>query len=173
MEILVKCKHDKMVVIKFDCGSVAKIDFEDLKLFAEHSWYPSSGKGQSKYLKANVIVKGKHTTTAFHRELLKKIEGKEIDHINRDGLDNRKTNLRYVSHKENMNNQPKKRNANSKFHGINFDKTRNKYVAWVRHKNEDKSKNIGRFEKEEDAANFRELFLEQNKNEFKGQRNFL
>lgn len=44
----------------------------------------------------------------IHRIIIGDIpKGKEIDHINRDKLDNRKSNLRIVNHKENCNNRLK------------------------------------------------------------------
>ena len=45
------------------------------------------------------------TTTYLHADILGKRKGYEIDHINGNGLDCRKENLRHVTHQENLNNR--------------------------------------------------------------------
>lgn len=149
------------VEIIFPCGSIAKIDREDLLLFAQHKWYVAKTDGQVKYLKTNILDEdGKRTTTCLHRMLLERSEGKEIDHINRDGLDNRKSNLRLVTHQQNQTNRSKSKESTSRYYGVHYDKIRNKWQAQVRLQG--KAKNIGRFETEAEAAQFRELYIIQN-----------
>lgn len=67
---------------------------------------------------------------------------KEIDHINGDRSDNRIENLRSVTHQQNNFNK-----LNVK--GYCYDKTRNKFLATI--KINGVNKNLGRFDKEEDA----------------------
>jgi hypothetical protein len=70
-----------------------------------------------------------------------------VDHINGDSKDNRVENLRVVTHRENCNNKVGK--YSSKYPGVHWDKERNKWVAYIRING--KKKNLGRYEKEEDA----------------------
>lgn len=81
-----------------------------------------------------------------HRIIMNCPKDKQIDHINGNGLDNRKKNLRIVSNRENSLN---KRNAK----GVYIDETRKKKyrVIW-RENGKQKSKG---FEKYNDAINFR------------------
>ena len=76
------------------------IDREDLEEVQKHNWYTVTG---GKYIGTGVFVEGKKKTLYLHNFVMKRFEfaGKgtleSIDHINRNGLDNRKVNLRLVS----------------------------------------------------------------------------
>lgn len=73
-------------------------------------------------------------TVYVHRWLMGLPEGKEVDHINGDSLDNRKDNLRACSKAENRRNLGISIRNNSGYKGIWFDKSRNKYQVRVGHK---------------------------------------
>lgn len=75
---------------------------------------------------------------------------KQIDHINGNKLDNRIENLRPATCSQNLANRPKKKNCTSRFKGVYFNKSCNKWCA--RFFFNSKVKHIGLFEKEEDAA---------------------
>lgn len=68
----------------------------------------------------------------------------QIDHINRVRHDNRIENLREVSASCNVRNSSTLCNNNSGVKGVCFDKSRNKWVAFI-HINK-KMKSVGRFE---------------------------
>lgn len=72
------------------------IDKEDLDKVIEYKWRISTN---------NYIVGGKNNQTRLHRYIMDCPEDKEIDHINRVTIDNRKCNLRIVDRKENCNNR--------------------------------------------------------------------
>ena len=65
-----------------------------------------------------------------------------IDHINRDSTDNRIENLRILTNQQNQWNRNVK--------GYYWNKTKKKWQAYIRI--DKKKKNIGSFDKEEDAA---------------------
>ena len=64
-----------------------------------------------------------------HLILGKPDEGKVVDHINRDKLDNRKLNLRFVTQKVNTRNAGMLTTNTSGHKGVSFDKRRGKWFA--------------------------------------------
>lgn len=75
----------------------------------------------------------------------KPLHGYEIDHINGDGLDNRRTNLRVVTHRQNANNFRKHRNG--KLPGATFGCGNWQARIYV----SGKRLHLGRFKTQEDA----------------------
>jgi hypothetical protein len=73
----------------------------------------------------------------------------EIDHINRDKLDNRKSNLRFVTHKENTFNQSVRVNNKSGIRGISYDSSRKKWIATIG------NRSLGRFKTKDEAIEAR------------------
>jgi hypothetical protein len=75
----------------------------------------------------------------------------QVDHIDGDKLNNKPENLRLVTNKQNQKsyNKPTK-GASSKYRGVCWDKSRNKYVAQIVHNK--KVINLGRFTCEKEAA---------------------
>ncbi len=60
---------------------------------------------RTKYLGKGLDGKKKTTIVRMHREIIKPENGKEVDHINGDRLDNRRSNLRPATRQENSRNK--------------------------------------------------------------------
>lgn len=106
-----------MEKIKLSQNKEALIDVEDYHRLKKYKWYVSRSPW-GYCARANIKENGKRKTLYMHRHVMNAPENKEIDHINHNGLDNRKTNLRVCSHAENMRNRKKNRNSISKFKGV-------------------------------------------------------
>lgn len=103
----------------------------------------------------------------LHRFILNAPKNKQIDHINGNGLDNRKSNLRLCTPQENARNRTKQKNNKSGLKGVSFDKTRNKWVARIKIQN--RYKFLGRFESKELAySKYTEVGQIHHKQFFKG-----
>jgi hypothetical protein len=79
---------------------------------------------------------GKRETFRLHRKLIDAPIGMQVDHINRNKLDNRKINLRLVTPKNNSRNQGKPISykggpTSSKFKGVYFIKNKHKWGAII------------------------------------------
>ena len=77
------------------------IDLDDVDKCKEHRWYLK--KDKNKFVAVVTDIDNKRIY--LHRYLLEYYEDKQIDHINRNPLDNRKYNLRIVSCLENNANK--------------------------------------------------------------------
>ena len=97
-------------------GEVSLVDDEDFEWLSKYHWHISVGYAAT----TMVIEKGKYKKKLMHRLIMKEPEGKEIDHINRNRLDNRKENLRIVNSKQNSWNIDKKNKdlSSSKYKGV-------------------------------------------------------
>lgn len=81
----------------------AVIDAEDVPMIEKYRW--SVGGKDCRYLKTYIgYDKGKMVQIYLHRLIMKDPPG-HIDHINGNPLDNRKSNLRVVTAKQNMRNK--------------------------------------------------------------------
>jgi hypothetical protein len=89
-------------------------------------------------------------TVYMHRMILCAQSGQLVDHINHDGLDNRKVNLRLCSPSQNMANQEKNRVGSSRFKGVHRVKGYERWRASVFY--EGKTRHLGSFGSEEEAA---------------------
>jgi len=93
----------------------------------------------------------KRMRVSMHRQIMNPPEGMVVDHINNNGLDNRKANLRIVTHRQNcLNSRPKIKNTTSRYKGVCWEKESKKWRALITHKGRRIS--IGRFKNEIDAA---------------------
>lgn len=86
----------------------------------------------------------------MHRVINKTPVGRDTDHINGDKLDNRRVNLRSCLHAENTRNLLKMAGKSSIYKGVTWDKSRNKWKAFLL--KDYKAYNLGRFSSEEEAA---------------------
>lgn len=87
-----------------DVVATTKIDLEDVEKCRKYKWHWRRGrkKTDTGYAIATTSEKEK---IHLHRYVLSYTGDDDVDHINHDGLDNRKANLRIVSHAVNLLNQ--------------------------------------------------------------------
>jgi hypothetical protein len=97
-----------MATVALSKGLTALIDNEDEKLVGSFKWY-AHDSGHGKIYAARRCHKTRQFTY-LHRVLMNEPKGLEVDHINGDTLDNRRENLRTVTHRENLRNHCCRRN---------------------------------------------------------------
>lgn len=116
------------------------IDDEDYEIISKYKW--SLKKSNNTYYARHGYPKKIY----IHRFLTRY---KMTDHINGNGLDNRRNNLRECSQKENSRNS-KTRKHSSKYKGVHWDKVNLKWTAQIMV--DYKQIKLGRFVKEIEAA---------------------
>lgn len=127
-----------MRYIKLTKGHRAKVDDKDFELLNKIQWSVTGKKGRNT-LYATGRLEGK--LVYMHRLIMKSPEGKQVDHINSDGLDNRRDNLRIASHVQNCWHTQKQRNNTSGFKGVYWKKDLSKWGVKISHNNS--VKNLG------------------------------
>ena len=112
---------DKKVVGK------ALVSPEDYEKVSKYSWTIYDNSKDKKHMYAQGYVEGR--TIKMHKLIMGKPPSKElvIDHINRNGLDNRRCNLRFATQSANNQNRQKKDNTTSIYIGVS--RVCDKYVA--------------------------------------------
>lgn len=82
-------------------------DDEDDNLVSRYNWHPCSLGSKTLYVRTGSGVKG-YKMIFMHRLIMGVQDPKIfIDHKNRNGLDNRRCNLRFATKSQNAQNQPK------------------------------------------------------------------
>ena len=120
------------------------VDDADLKLFDKSRLYVHSC-GQFLYVRINPVKK------YLHRLIMGEPKGMVIDHINRNTLDNRRSNLKVCTIQQNLRNQKRPSNKTGQT-GVSI--TYNgKYSAQIKHKY--KKIHLGIFTSLKDAVDAR------------------
>ena len=103
---------------------------------------------------ASVWLDGKNVY--LHRYVLSRMLGRELtsadkaDHINGNGLDNRRCNIRLCEHRQNMWNQGSRKNTSSIYKGVTFFKRDGSWQAKIAPNG--KTIHLGYFQTEAEAA---------------------
>jgi hypothetical protein len=130
-------------------GQVAMVDPEDYDELMKHRWTLNRNRGN---MYACRRVKRKQIL--MHRVIMKAPEGLVVDHIDGNGLNNCKSNLRVCTREQNsFNIRP--RGGSSRFKGVSYVKRTGKYRAVIGYK---RGKiDIGEFDDPVDAARARDM----------------
>lgn len=89
-------------------GQYAIVDPEDYERLAQHKWHASSERRTFYASRAVRGKDGKYHHLGMHREVLPVAQGLFVDHINHNGWDNRKANLRLATRTQNVRNSVKR-----------------------------------------------------------------
>lgn len=142
-----------MKLIPLTRGMVALVDDCDYEELMKYKWNAQKG-GNSYYAGRRAGKRTSNKSNLMHRYIMGDVKGTLCDHIDGNGLNNQKSNLRIANKQENGWNRKKAKNCISKFKGVTWHRKIHKWVAsiilWengIR-----KRKHIGCYEAEIDAA---------------------
>lgn len=131
-----KCTIYGIVIYEFEnniCKGTLSIS-KDSFIFDKEDYKKIKNKGISIKKDINtdyVYVYSKNKVVSLHKIIMNSSKGDLIDHINGNGLDNRKENLRICTKQQNAFNHKKFKTNTSGYTGVVWDKNRNKWVAQI------------------------------------------
>lgn len=109
-------------------GKFAIVDAEDYEWLNQWKWYSGGRYAMRTSRKSEGL---NFASVRMHVQIIKTPIGFHTDHINGNGLDNRKENLRACSFAQNIYNKKSKSNTSSQYRGVSFVKRRKKWVASI------------------------------------------
>lgn len=156
-----------MKEIQLTQGKFALVDDEDFEYLNQWKWYafknhqhdPNANSFYAvrsvRFLKPNGAASCKRVW--MHRFLMGNPEEVQVDHKDRDSLNNQKSNLRVSDHSENMRNREKTVKNTSGYLGVSKDRRcKSSYQARIR--NGKVEVYLGTFHSAEEAAKIRDKF---------------
>ncbi len=128
-------------------GKTAVIDAEDWPLIKQYKWYAlCTGRHRKIWYFSTNSTEGR--TIYLHRLIMNAAPGEEVDHIDGNGLNNQRSNLRKCSHAQNLRKAHVSRPAASGYRGVYLHGP-----SWrVRVNIGGKQRSFGIFKSKEDAA---------------------
>lgn len=127
-------------------GLFALIDDEDFELISSYRW----NLDFSGYAVTYPRINGRQKTLPMHRLVMGEPKAMQVDHINRNKLDNRKSNLRLCTHAQNMVNVGLTKANKSGYKGVRWNERLRKWQASIRTCG--KPRHLGLFDSREAAA---------------------
>lgn len=130
-----------MKEIKLTQGLTTMVDDEDFDYLNQFNWCAIKYKHTFYAIRNSPRVNGKSKSIRMHREILKTPANMITDHIDLNGLNNQRYNLRVVTKQQNA--------FNTKAKGYSFNKNAGKWSASI--KVNGKKKHLGYFETKKKA----------------------
>lgn len=133
-------------------GFVAVVDDEDYQRLSVHPWHANvKNHGRVYAERFSRHPDGRKTSIRMHREILGAPPGVDVDHRDRDGLNNRRANLRLATNSQNRANSKKRADGvTSPYRGVHLHKRLGKWAAQIRVDGD--HRHLGVFAAAEDAA---------------------
>ena len=141
------CKQGSKAIrrIPLTRGKFALVDAEDYYRLSKFNWFATfSGKT---FYAGRKLAGG---TINMHRVIMAAPEGLFVDHIDHNGLNNRRSNLRLCTYKQNNCNTLPRKGCSSKYKGVSYSKDKKRFRVCIQHNK--KSYFLGYFKDEIAAA---------------------
>lgn len=126
-------------------GKLALLDLDDLNKVVAYKWQARFSKGN--WYAIHSTANGEVT---MHGLLMGSKPGYEVDHINQNGLDNRRANLRFATKTQNRANVKRRKDNSSGYKGVSFSSRLGKWRAYIQQGG--KQKHLGFFKDKVEAA---------------------
>jgi hypothetical protein len=137
-----------MKEIELSKGKVALVDDEDFEYLNQWKWSVLKGHNTF-YAYRKQSIDGRVCQIYMHRFIMKPPDQLDVDHIDSDGLNNQRLNLRLATKQQNQGNRRKITNGHSKYKGVTL-KRGKKWLAQIGINS--RMTHLGYFDNEIDAA---------------------
>jgi len=119
-----------MKKIPLSQGRFALVDDADYKWLSLHKWtlFPRKDR-RGNPLTPYAYRKEGRKTVLMHRVIVGAKRGQYTDHKNRNGLDNRRANLRICTQRQNNFNRGSKRGSSSQYKGVHWCNRSQRWIA--------------------------------------------
>lgn len=106
-------EHIKVIISELE----VLMDIEDVQILIDYTWHKHHNKTNNTiYMRG--WCKKTRKKKMMHRIIMKAPDNKQVDHINGNTLDNRKSNLRICSHSENIRNRGQRKDSTTNYKGV-------------------------------------------------------
>ena len=119
----------KIIPVSLPNKKVSVPCYVDDDFYALHGHRRWRCKPDKRNFYADTKINGKKIT--MHRLVMGSVKGQIVDHINQNGLDNRRENLRHCTHRENAYNHKLSNNSTSGMCGVHWNKDLGKWEASI------------------------------------------
>jgi hypothetical protein len=126
-------------------GSEVQIDDEDFPEISKYRWRISKSNKTKTYIKG-----GPCSAIYMHRFIMQANDGFDVDHIDGDTFNNKRSNLRICIHSDNLCNSRRRSDNKSGHRGIGYDKKGDRWVAETTYRGS--RIRIGRYKTKEEAV---------------------
>lgn len=116
--------------IQLTRGYIATVDDADFESVSRFKWH-AAPKGKTVYAARRLSTREGKRITYLHIVIMRPPKGFRVDHIDGNGLNCRRANLRVCSHAENLQNRPKSRNNTAGYKGVCWNKAARKWQAQI------------------------------------------
>lgn len=139
-----------MKAIDLPGGKQAIVDDEDYAGLLARSWHLQAGCGTFYAVTNMPRPGGGYSTVGMHRLINNTPPGMHTDHIDGDGLNNTRANLRTATRQQNMRNRKPNAASTSSLKGVYWRANRRRWLASIRV--DGKLKLLGMFKDEAEAG---------------------
>ena len=146
----IRVNKDGTATIFTKKGFEILVDEADLPILRNYTWY-AWASGNTRYAMTrgeDEMPFGMHTLLVYG---VTRAHGKIVDHIDGNGLNNRRSNIRSASPRQNQANRKLSKNNTSGYRGVNFNKRYGNWKARI-YTGGGAQKQLGTFATPEEAA---------------------
>ncbi len=117
--------------IELTRGKVALIDDADYPLLSAYHWAARQDHNGVWYARRTEHRQDKNVSVYMHRAILDVPHGMQVDHVNHNGLDNQRFNIRICTKVQNGANRLKASKYSSLYKGVSWSKSKNCWEARI------------------------------------------